>query len=207
MRLLSKLAIVGATFATVAFSSTAAFAATSDGPNIPVPSCSPAGGNGPVKPSVTSDVNGGNCGNQGNHCDTTNSIFWHNSQQQGDTLYSDTQRNCGPVIPVSSDPCKWGETPLTSWIWENGRYVKCLQDESWNTCTHVTPKCQCKTQTITFETPTYGTWMKETYGPALFNGEIIKYDHRDWTVSKWTTPPNPKANGSQGKGDYFILTP
>jgi hypothetical protein len=108
---------------------------------------------------------------------------------------------------VVSDPCKWDKIPVTSWTWLDGRYVKCVKDENWDSCTPrpVTPpkpKCQCKTLGITFELPTYGSWLLDTGGPALHNGEVILYDGQDWTVGDWT----PGASGSQGYGTYFTLT-
>ena len=193
MNIISKIFAVGAATAALALTSTAAFACTTPGNNIQTQSWQgnqPGGGKG-GDPCVTS-------------WGQPDSIFQRASQ--GDTLFSDTQYK-GSCEPTPK-PCSWDKIPVTSWVWQHGRYVKCVKDQNWNNCTPrpVTPPCPCKTQNITFETPTYGTWLKETSGPALFSGEVILYDGQDWTVGDWTTPPSHKANGSQGPGDYFTLT-
>lgn len=223
MKLLGKIFAVGVMGAALGLSSTAAFAQTGGGtppsyggstncPSGPkTPLVQPGGDKG--KPC---DPNGGQPGgNKGNPCkdqgnlDSWNqpdSIFWQNSQPDGYTLFSDTQNNCKPVVPVSK-PCSWDRIPVTGWVWQqtgkSGRYVRCTRDENWNNCTPrpVTPPCPCKTQNITFQLPTYGTWLLDVGGPALHNGETISYDGTDWTVQNWTTG----AHGSQGHGTYFIL--
>jgi hypothetical protein len=214
MKLLGKIFAVGVMGAALGLSSTAAFASTTNGG--PPPS---SYGNTNCLPdphptlAPLSKSNGGNkgnpcdpnSGNKGNPCDTNglDSIFWHNSQSGGYTLFSDS-KDCTPVV---SDPCKWDKIPVTAWVWQqtgkSGRYVKCTRDENWNNCTPrpVTPPCPCKTQNITFQLPTYGTWLLDVGGPALHNGETIKYDGATWTVQDWTTG----ANGSQGHGTYFVL--
>jgi hypothetical protein len=71
----------------------------------------------------------------------------------------------------------------------------------------------CCNQEITFRfapnknTPpgTKGTWLLETAGPALYTGEALTYDGGTWIVKGWVTPPDPKATGSLGAGDYFTL--
>lgn len=226
MNLFKKIILTGGMVATLGLSvSTAAFASTGGiTPNIP--SGTHCGQPDPVKtPSLVKpggnqgnqNGNQGNCGNQGNPgdpkgnpCNTKgnglDSIFRQNSQPDGYTLFSDTQNNCKPVVPVSK-PCSWDRIPVTGWVWQqtgkSGRYVRCTRDENWNNCTPrpVTPPCPCKTQNITFQLPTYGTWLLDVGGPALHNGETISYDGTDWTVGDWTTG----ANGSQGHGTYFTL--
>lgn len=68
----------------------------------------------------------------------------------------------------------------------------------------------CCAETITFDfAPNVGasdgTWLLETSGPALHNGETVTYNGGTWTVQQWVTPPDLRAKGSLGKGDYFIL--
>lgn len=224
MKLLSKLAIVGAAVATLGLSSTAAFAQTTG--NIPsgntYGNCSPnqPGGNlptpGPVTPKVVTSQappqGSKNCQppappKPGDPCTTGwdqghNGVTFDSYTQQDNGGWLDS--SCKPAPKPKPDPCGvHGRTPwVSSYTWQDGRYVQCCKPSR-----PAPVRCQCKVQDISFLLPTYGTWLKETSGPALFNGEIVKYDGSDWTVGDWTTPPSPKANGSQGKGDYFTLTP
>ena len=67
--------------------------------------------------------------------------------------------------------------------------------------------CKCDVQTITFDFApnlhiTDGTWLLETGGPALYDGETLTYQGSTWTVEDWQS----HGNGSLGNGKpYFIL--
>lgn len=182
MNILSKLAIVGAAAVTLGLSSTAAFASVT-------PQNSDHGGNTQnwQPPKLTSDP-----------CTTS----W--DTRGGKTLDSFPGNSDGRGTSCSPRPCKgYSDTGYTTWQ-QDGRYVS---DESYNSNCRLPspPRYVCKPQKLTFQLPTYGTWMKDVGGPSLHNGETVKYDGGTWTVGDWTTPPSPKANGSQGPGNYFIL--
>lgn len=176
MNIISKIFTVGAATAALALSSTAAFACTV-----------------PQGPQTQSWQGGDPC--QGNL----------DSFSYGQHSYLDT--SCKPVVPK---PCKdqWGYTSETTWVWEHGHKVKCQKEvrtQDWN-CTPKVPTPPpvrvCVPKEITFELPTYGSWLLDTGGPALTNGEVIDYNGQDWTVGEWM----PGGHGSQGRGTYFTLT-
>ena len=127
----------------------------------------------------------GNCGCQDNH---------------GALKFSDG--NCDPA-------------PLCNQGWDQKNFN---QQHNWDsTCYPVVvwhapkpaPKpCKCDVQTITFDfAPNLhapdGTWLLETGGPALHDGETLSYDGGTWTVEQW----DPHGNGSLGNDKpYFVLT-
>lgn len=191
LNLLGKLAIAGAAFATITLSSTAAFASVT--PQNQVSGGNIQSWNQPPKqngdPCTTSWGNPGR-GDKGN---TLDSFLGGRGNQNG---WLDS--TCKPA-PPKSDPCtiRGDRSPqVSNWTWTDGRYVQC--------CKPTPPpvlRWICKPKNITFQLPTYGTWLLDVGGPALHNGEVIKYDGADWTVRDWTTG----ANGSQGHGTYFVL--
>lgn len=125
----------------------------------------------------------------------------------------DNWNNClpQPKPPVNCHD-QWGWQD--SWVNVNGHET---DHKTWGEGTCFTnypepkpaPKpCKCDVQTITFDfAPNLhapdGTWLLETGGPALHDGETLSYDGGTWTVEQW----DPHGNGSLGNDKpYFVLT-
>jgi len=182
MNLISKLVIVGATVATMALPASAAFASTTH--------------HQPDSQSWQQSDNQYNRYKDPGHNSNWDNQYGNSYNRHNDNQYSgynnyDPSRNYGHTY----DPGYYTNSYGYGGNGYGSGYTNCY-------CQHpVVPKCDCQTP-ITFQFPcTYGSWLYETDGPALYNGEVLRYDGQDWTVAQWT----PWGNGYQGHGPYFIL--
>jgi len=173
------------------------------------PNCVPGNGGG------QQGNRGGNNGqgNNGNQCQQGNT--WKGGDIKTDAL---PENGCCPQdnhgdLKFSDGNCD--PAPLCNQGWDQKNFN---QQHNWDsTCYPVVvwhapkpaPKpCKCDVQTITFDfAPNLhapdGTWLLETGGPALHDGETLSYDGGTWTVEQW----DPHGNGSLGNDKpYFVLT-
>src|SRR5208282_2911132 len=184
MNLISKLVIVGATVATMALPASAAFANTT-APPAPAPAPVPVQPIAPVLPGGNGGHIGFPGGNQGhdqnNHgpghdqggSNNNNNDHGYRGSNNGYNNY-DPSRNYGhtyyPSYGNTYDPGYYTNSYGYGGNGYGSGYTNCY-------CQHpVVPKCDCQTP-ITFQFPcTYGSWLYETDGPALYNGEVLRYD-------------------------------
>ena len=156
---------------------------------------------------------GGKSGDPGNQCQQGNTwkggdiktdAFPENGccpqDNHGDLKFSDG--NCDPAPPCNQG---WDQKNFNQ---QHNWDSTCYPVVVWHAPKPAPKPCKCDVQTITFDfAPNLhapdGTWLLETGGPALHDGETLSYDGGTWTVEQW----DPHGNGSLGNDKpYFVLT-